>query len=254
MRVCHRRAGIAGLLLLGIVVWLSCNGGEREGLTPIAAPCQELEELERFRYTYVHKIESPKPDGPVDETQLGAPPFAIAPTAETLSLQQIFEGSFVAPDRYFIELNTPSELDPEPLQLTFIGDVGWVRTKATDWLSTGVVNAFTPQKVCDAVLGGLDLTGLSAIPETLNGLETQHFEIEGANLEVAATLFGAQSDMGRLAKLYSVDAWLTDKGWPARLEAKSAATFPSGRQLFLEVSLEIKDVNAGDIQVESPEQ
>lgn len=256
MNVWHKGAGIAGPVLIGVLIWLSCNGGgggQEEGTATDIPPCQQVREFKRFRYIYTYKIETPKPEGPVDETQLGEPPFAILPTAESFGFEQEYDGSFVAPDRFLIEVSTPSEEDERALQLTYIGDQSWAKTEGTGWLPSAGPNAFAPSKVCDAVLGELDLTGLPSMPDNLNGLKTQRFQVEQVGLEVAATLFGSESDMARLAKLYDVDVWLTEEGWPARIEAGSDGTYPSGRQLFFDVSLEIRDVNAGDIEVESPE-
>ena len=257
MKAWHKGVGIAALALIGALIWLSCSGGGGDGTgqeSPgaIAAPCQQLAELERFRYKVTYKIDSPKPEGPVDEAQLGEPPFAIQPAGETFSLTQEFTGSFIAPDRFSIAVFTPSQEGGQELLQIFIEDQVWVKTEGTDWLSAPFTNDFPPQKVCDEVLGKLDLAGLPSTPDNLNGLQAQHVEIEQAELEVAATLFGPGSDMARLATVYSVDAWVAEEGWPARFEAKSSGTYPSGRQMSVEVTLEITDVDAGDIEIEPP--
>ena len=57
---------------------------------------------------------------------------------------------------------------------------------------------------------------------------------------------------GRLLTAFNVDVWLTEEGWPARLEAKSEANYPSGREFSAELSLEIRDVNSEDVSVEPP--
>src|SRR5688572_23322712 len=128
------RRGVAvscALVMLGLVAWLSC-GGDDEGPKPITSPCQELGKLERFRYTYRYRIHSPQPEGPVDETQLGDPPFAIPPTGETFSFEQIYEGSFVAPDRYQIEVRTPSEQRSASIQLLFIANEAFIASNTPE--------------------------------------------------------------------------------------------------------------------------
>lgn len=257
MKVWPQGVGIVGLAVIAFLIWLSCTGGGGEGPgegSPgaITAPCQQLEEFERFRYTVTYSIESPKPEGPVDEAQLGEPAFAIQPTADTFSLAQEFNGSFVAPDSFSIEVNTLSQDDGQALLLVFIGNQVWAKTEGTDWLTVGLPNDFGPQRVCDLVLGELDIAGLPSMPDDLNGLKAQHFEIEQAELAVAATLFGPGSDPARLATVYSVDVWVAEEGWPARFEATSSGTYPSGRQIFVELTLEIRDVDAGDIKIEPP--
>ncbi len=252
MIVWRRAAGIAGSVMIGLMLWVSCNGGGEEGPEAVAAPCQNLEEFKRFRYTYTYKIESPKPEGPVDDTELGEPPFAVGPSAAPLIIEQQFEGSFVAPDRYFMEVSFLPEGNSQPVMLTYIGGQVWARSQETDWIPADVPNTFAPSTVCDAVLAQLDFTTLPSTPDSLDGLETRHFETTQEGLDVAGILFGPQSDMGRLAKDYSVAVWLTDDGWPARLEARSSGYYPSGRQMFVELTLEIRDVDAGDIEIEAP--
>ncbi len=59
--------------------------------------------------------------------------------------------------------------------------------------------------------------------------------------------------MGRLLSTPSVDVWITKEGWTVRLMIKDQATYPSGRELLMEISMDITDVDAGDIKVEPPQ-
>ena len=246
-----RRASVIGtLILVGAALWAACNSDGTSGGT-FAASCGGLEKLSRYRYTYFYKLETPQPTGPVDENALGDPPFALLPNSPDFMLSQRFNGDFVAPDRFFIQFETPSQPGSQPLLTTIIGDKQWVNPGGL-WSEGVIPNPFTPAAVCNAVIPELDLADVPFTTETVNGRETRHFRIEGSTLRIIATLYGPESDMGRLLTTPSVDVWITGDGWPAKLTIKGQAEYPSGRELLMEISLDVRDANANDIKVEPP--
>lgn len=248
-----------GLVLMAGLLWLACNGGSSGGPGPspgaLAGSCQPIAEFERFRYTFTYTLDSPKPDVPVDDTAVGEPPFAMPPNGDDFLLTQVFAGSFEGPDRFQIEVETPSEEGAGTVSHIIVGDQAWTNIgTATGWVMADFPNAFPPSAVCLSILTGVDFSGLSFSAETVNGQETRHVTIDEAQLDTAVALFGSESDMGRLLAIYDLEIWLAeDGGWPARMVAKSTGTYPSGRQLSMEISLEIKDVGSDDISIEPPE-
>ncbi|MBI1885701.1 MAG: hypothetical protein HYS09_05240 [Chloroflexi bacterium] len=254
-----RRAGIAGGLILMVgLLWLACGGGPQGG--PKASPkvlqasCGPVGEFERFRYTYSYLLDSPKPKRPVDDELVGSPPFAVPPNSEDFRLKQVYDGSFVAPDGYLINVESPSEEKAGSLQLLYLGDQA-LANYGTGWVTGQVPNAFPPMHVCESLVGGLDVKGMPYLEEEVNGEKTLHYTIRGAKLQAATRLFGPQSDMGRLLKRYDVETWLAeDGGWPVKTVARSEAAYPSGRKLRMELTLEIKDINSSDIKIELPEE
>lgn len=246
------RASVIGTLILAAtILWVACtSGGSPSGtFTP---SCDALGELERYRYTFFYEFESPLPTGPIDEAEIGSPPFAILPTSGSFTFSQRFIGAFVSPDRFSIEIETPSQQDSPSLPTIIIGNQQWIKL-GNSWNESSVPNAFPPLTVCEALLTELDLEGLPFISETVNGREAHRFQVEDVPISTIALLYSPGSDLGRLLTAPSVDVWITEAGWPARLVIKDQADYPSGRELIMEISLDITDANAGDIKVEPPQ-
>ena len=252
-----RKLWAAGGLILTVgLLWLACNGGSSDGpggsQVGLAGSCQRLTELERFRYTVAYTLDSAKPDVLLDETALGDPPFALPPNFDAFLLKQVFDGSFEGPDRFLFEIETPSEENQGVLRLLFVGDKAWA-DNGTGFVESDLPNVFTPSRVCELTLGGLDLSGLPSSPETVNEVEARRLDVDGVQRDTATVLFGQQSDMGRLLTTYDIEVWLAEDGdWPVRMTAKSTGTYPSGRELTMEISLDIADVNSDDISIEPP--
>ena len=247
------KAGLVALAML--VIGVACAGGGGPVGTPSAGPggglvaCEALDKLQRYRYTYSFQISSPQPETPLDETKVGLPAFALPPNNPDFEFGQEFEGSVVAPDR--VRQLVKNEGQPD-LELIFIGEQTWTFLGG-QWNPSGPVPvSFPPGQVCNAVLSAPDFEGVVPATEQLNGAASRHYRFEGVEAETAGVLLGAESDMGRLLTVYDVDVWLSEDGWPARLETSSEGTYPSGRKMFIELALEIKDVNAKDIEVEPP--
>lgn len=245
-----RASVIGALILVAAILWLACNsGGSSSGtFTP---SCEALGNLERYRYTYFYEFESPQPTGPIDEAEIGDPPFAVLPNSGSFTFSQRFIGEFVSPDRFSIEIETPSAPDSPTLPTIIIGNQQWIKL-GNLWTESAVPNAFPPLRVCEAILTELDLEGLPFTSETVNGREARRFQLDAAPIRTIALLHGPVSDMGRLLTTPSVEIWITDEGWPAKVVIKDQADYPSGRELLMEISLDITDVDAGDIVIEPP--
>lgn len=251
----ERFAALLGLAVLFLMLGIACgDSGPSYHLQSAAYPtdveeCAALNKFDRYRYKFTYWIASPQPAGPVDVEQIGIPPFGVAPDSPDVELSQEYEGAIVNPDKIDLVIRTPQFPDQnwrflEGIQWMKLGE-GWTLVERPEPYN------YSPALVCHAILAGLELAG-TPTPETVNGLETSHYQFEDARLFTGAYLFNAESDMGRLLERYSVDVWLTEDGWPARLESRSQGTYPSGRELSMELSLEITDVNSKDIAVEPP--
>ncbi len=242
---------------LVILIGIACSGGSGGGSASPSAgaggglvACEALDNLQRYRYTFSFMISSPQPATPLDETQVGDPLFALPPNHGNFEFAQEFESSVVAPDRYHMVVKAPGAPDS---QLLYIGEQRWSYLSG-QWIptSTSVPVPFPPDIVCRSVMAAPDFG--DAVPDVveLHGRSTRHYQFDGVEADTAGALFGTQSDMGRLLKEYDVDVWLSEDGYPARLETSSEGAYPSSRALFIELILEITDVNANDIVVEPP--
>ena len=240
---------------------LACTGGKQgspdlpglpgEGTVGLAT-CNELAKAKRFRYNFEYKLESPKPSGDTDASAVGNPPFVLRPNDPDFLIAQTIEGSFVEPDKFSLSIKTPGQAD---LPTVYIGERRWAKL-GDSWAeseSSTLGPPFPPLMVCLSALTGLEFDAVTPAEEELNGLAVRHYSFGQITLENMATaLWGSESDMGRLLKVHDVEVWLTEDGSLARLETRSQGTYPSGRKLLLEQALDIKDVNAGDIEVEPP--
>lgn len=253
------RMAAAGLIVL--IVGVACAGGGGSGggvVSPSPGPggaltaCQALDEFERYRYTFNYRLFTPQPDTPLDETQVGTPPYAVPPNSPTFDFSQVHEGSLVNPDRFDIVVKNEGQPD---LGLIYIGEQLWTYL-AGSWIpSIGTEAAsvsFPPGLVCNAMLSAPDFAAVVPVEEELKGEATRHYRFDRIEAATAAVIFGNEGDFGRLNVVYELDVWLTEDGWPARLETRSEGNYPSGRKLFIEVSLEVRDVNGNDIEVEPP--
>lgn len=252
--------GLFGATILAALFWLACNGnGGGQESTAVPGPsasalCQPLADAESFRYEFGYEMESLKPEGPIDTSAVGDPPFALAPDADDFTFFQEVEGSIISPDS--ADIVSRSSISAIDLPQIFIGNLQWVNL-GDIWIeSTGSQPMpFPPLSVCDAVLGDLDLGGIAASEEEIDGTDALRYRVEEVELDAAQLLFGAQSgDIGRLLTTYRVDVWLSaDDDLPLRIEASSVGTYPSGRELTIDLTLSVKDVNDGDIVVAPPD-
>jgi len=252
--VSWKALAISAFLL--VVVGAACSGGGEAPYTPQSAnfptdvpACQAFNEFGRYRYVHSFRWFSPLPDDIPDDADAGSPPFALFPNAPTLDFGQTYEGAIINPDR--IDLVAKTKDAPDAV-LRWVDGQGWTDL-GNGWQPIGAQPYnFPPAQVCDAVVKDLDLSAATPSVETVADVEAEHYRFEQVSLDTATRLWEPQSDPGRLLEVWDVEVWLTQDGWPVRLQAKSQAQYPSGRDFFAELSLEISDVNSGDISIEPP--
>ena len=256
---------VGGVLLLALFL-AACNGGNG---TIVANPttgadvCAGLEGAKRFRYVFDQALESPQPSGPIDESAVGDPPFALDPTFADFLFELRHDGSFVRPDSIDIEISVPDQASVRTILIGAKGDDVPPDSgpEARQWFNLGGTWSeesspapfpFLPTRVCRIALSAVDFAGLTATVETVDDTEARHFRAEGVAMETASDLFGAASDMGRLLKSYDVDVWLTEEGRLVKLESLSSAPYPSGRELTMRISLDVGPYDEDGIEIEAP--
>jgi hypothetical protein len=241
---------LAAPALALLMISAACDGGSPAVVGNITPLCRPVGQADRFRYTLKYTLDSPQPTGEVDESAVGEPPFALTPKAPDFRFEQDMNGEVENPDRIRLVSSTP---ETGELELITIGDEQWAHLGG-QWKSNGrQASPFPPVATCDAILKGLDLDGAESSADTIDGKEVLRYELKGAELETAVVIFTAKSDMGRLLKTYDVTVWLAKKDRsPVRIDSVSVGSYPSGRQLTMNISLSFKDINAGDINVEPP--
>jgi len=267
-----RPSGVRGLTktwgLLAIVGLLAalaagCGGGgepqAEASATPAPtaedgdlAPCQALQALEAYRYTVELRLESPEPS----ETPAGPRPTPTSTITRNFGGHYLFEytieTSFVAPDRFAALLTGDSG---EPLAMIAIGALVWTEGPSGWKLDDEPFTIpYQPPVICEAVLADLDLSAAEPQEEKVNDVETLHYTFPGVHSEQAwAKIHGPGSDLDILLKELDVDLWLSEKDtWPVRMKLSSSGLYGDGRELRVDLLVDIRDANSADIRVEPP--
>lgn len=199
-------------------------------------------------------IESPKPTGPIDETASGEPAFAIPPAFEDFQFTLKHDGAFIAPDKLDFEISIPSQPTQASVRTIRIGDRQWFNfSEAWQEDPNPPRFPFMPNLVCRSLLSNVNLAAATGNPESLGERAARRYRIEGVAGEAASDIFGPESDMGRLLKSYDVDVWLSEpEGQLVKVESVSRASYPSGREMTMRITLEVGPYNEGGISIEPP--
>ncbi len=250
-----RAASWIGALFAGAAILAACGGGAADPDEPArqlsaGAPCQAITEIQSYRYTLSLKLDSPAlqlAEGDTSEEPLSA--FANALTALFADME--IDGAYVAPDRS----QTILRFRNEEVELRVIGDRSWVRAGSV-WQEQSTPpqeeTPLTPQSVCEDIVADLipALTGVDSRPETVNGMETDHYRLVEADLKRLPELLGPTS---ALPQNFVADLWLTrDGSWPIRLHITASDTDEEGRPIDLELFMEFRDINDPSIEIEPP--
>jgi len=263
-----RSLALATAATLAAVVAVACGGGGAPTpASPTAvsttaevtrlAPCNALEGFKTYRFTSHLKLESPEPSGqstPSPQPTAGGGATATPARGHTFVGPFLFDyqvdADFVAPNRISAVVSGGAF----PLSIIVIGDMGWAEVDGR-WLERPrEVIPYQPLDACRALFSELDLWAVQPQSETVNGTATLHYSLPGvAKGQALAKIFGPGSDEDYVIQKMSVDVWLTEKGgWPARMEIRGSGFYADGRELRMELVVDVKDVNNKKIKVERP--
>lgn len=247
------------MLLLSLALVTACGDQEEpqpeESPTPeetVSSPCEAMQDLKTYRYTVHLLVESAEPP----EHPTTPVPTASTSVTYTVVFDYTIDASYVAPDRFDAIAIEKSHLTGAEREqpIVVIGDRRWFKL-ADSWVEDPRVPlAHRPFDTCSAIFPDLDLSQAEPGRESVNGVKTLHYSLADVFSEQGmARIFGAGSDMDILLKRLNVDLWLAeDGGWPARMEIRSSGLFGDGRELRVELTLDLRDVNSEDIEVEPP--
>lgn len=241
------------ILLLSLVCCAAalsaCQGAGDEEQS--VASCDSISDIQSYRYTINLKLRSPA-------FSAGGP--TATPTSLTVfanKLQALFadlklDGAFKAPDRTQALL----KFQGGELELREIGGKSWIRI-GSDWKeqdpSEGA-GTLTPEVVCHDILDKItpSLEDADSSKETVNGVDTDRYQLDEANLRQLPELLGAGSD-ANLPDKYAVGVWIAREGrFPVRLNVASEGTDDQGQPIGLTLFMEFRDINDAGITVEPP--
>ena len=218
----------------------------------VLASCRGISEIQSYRYTISLELQSPafqRPNEGIASDPLGT--FAEALTA--LFADMRFEGAYVAPDRSQATLR----FQDEEVEMRTIGDRSWVQVGST-WQeqrsSPEGGTLLTPQTVCEEILEELapSLRGVKSQPETVNGVETEHYRLDEADLRKLPDILGIKAD-STLPEHFLVELWLARNGrWPMRLQITASDTSEEGQPAKMKLFMEFRDINDQTIRIEPP--
>ena len=254
------------LTVVGLLTALAvaCGGGgepEGEGSpTPpptgedaALAPCRALQNLKAYRYSLELTLESPESAETPAEVQPTPTTTLASRYTAAVRFEYAIDASFVAPDRTEAVITAGSE--DSSFMMIVIGDQAWVEL-AGNWRPAPAQTKipYRPLDICEAILLDLDLSQVEPQEEKVNDVKTLHYTFSQApSPEAMAKIFGPGSDMDILIKTLDVELWLAEKDeYPVRLDIGGSGLYADGRELRVHVSIDVRDVNSGDIRVEPP--
>jgi hypothetical protein len=219
----------------------------------VDASCDALNDIESYRYSVSLKLDVPAPASTAAPEATPDPLKDFASAINELFRDLDLEGAFVAPDRSEI-LIRPGE---DEVEVRTIGDKSWIRAGADPWQEQEPPNEdvlFTPASICADIVKDLapSLATGSGTEETVNGIETVHYQLNETDIKSLPDLLGRSGEEG-VPSVFNVDVWLErNDGWPVRLEIEAAETDGQGGAISQELFLEFRDINDPDIEIEPP--
>lgn len=236
---------------------MACGGVDGGAEGEAAASCESISEIESYRYSINLKLNSPAfdPSAAQGSPSAGtpAPPLsAFAQSLEALFSDLKLEGAFRAPDRTQVVLRFKGE----ELELREVGGTSWIRV-GTNWHQqdpTQKETILTPNVVCKDIVEEIapSLAEVEGKRETVNNIDTDHYQLDKADIKRLPELFGAGPETD-LPEKFQVDVWLARDGrFPVRLDIGAEDTDEQGNPIGLSLFMEFRDLNDPGIAVEPP--
>jgi len=244
-------AVIAVVALMGTVL-TACGGGGGGGEAQAAASCDSIRQIQSYRYTINLKLQSPA-FKTTNSTASPAPPLGVfADPLEALFSDLKLEGAYRAPDRTQAVLRFKGEA----LELREIGGKSWIAVGST-WREQEPgkeETALTPGVVCKDIVDEItpSLAHADSERETVNGIDSDHYTLNEADLKRLPELLGTSGEAG-LPEKYQIDVWLAREGrFPVRLQLGAEDKDEQGNPISLSLFMEFRDLNDQGIQIEPP--
>ena len=247
-----RAAFAVSLLILATAALTACGGGGGAG-GQAAASCDSISEIQSYRYTINLKLDSPAFQPGASTATPAAPLSAFADALEALFSDLKLEGAFLAPDKTQAVLR----FKDEELELREVGARSWIRV-GSNWEEQDPAadedTILTPDVVCRDIVHEIapSLANSESERETINGIETDHYRLDKADIKRLPELLGAGPET-ELPDRFQVDVWLAREGrFPVRLDIGAEDTDEQGNPIGLSLYMEFRDLNDPGISIEPP--
>lgn len=248
-------AGLAAVSL-AVAVWIACGGDGQLSFQVTVEPgrvaCEPLTQLRSYRYkteVALDLAERP-PEMPPEDPDRGPAPFQFTWAIEAA----VQEG-----DKLQATLSYPGQNQPD-LPVTVIDNQAWYLVgERWEIQSLGAGTPFPvpylPLDTCNAIAPDIDTSQLTGEPDTVGGLPSRryHFDSLQSELPDRHPSLGPESDAARVVNDFQGDIWIAETGsFITKLDLTGTGTYENGRQLNLEVFLELSDINDEGIKIEPP--
>ncbi len=113
---------------------------------------------------------------------------------------------------------------------------------------------FPPEDICLGLSNDIDLAALTGVPEKVNGIRSAKYTLAGLPAGVLADAVSVGGgDMATVVDSYDGAIWVTQDGYPVRLEISGRGSYEGGSTLRVEVSFEYSHVNDVDKEIVIPQ-
>jgi len=244
------RALAVGALSLSILL-SACGGGEEQTAkeaaeTPTSGgqtiPTASLAKLKSFRYSLTMHIALPEMENEL------LPGFAAL-----LSDVEI-RGASVAPDKSEMQMTLGES--GQVMGAVAIGERTWF-SSGEEWTETpnGApdVSLLSPDKLSGSVIDEKAFAGAKPAKETMNGVDALHYTADQSGLGSLADLLGIAEPENDVPVETKMDLWLTeDGGYPVRVVIDARGTDAEGREMSVQLELNVTDLNDPGVEIEPP--
>jgi len=229
----------------------ACGGGAEQTAkeaaeTPTsdgrAIPISSLAKLKSFRYSLTMHIALPEMENEL-----------LPGLADFLSDVEI-RGASVAPDKS--EMQMVLGKAGKTIGAVVIGDKTWF-SSGEEWTETpdGAldVSLLSPDTVSSSVIDQEAFAGTEPAKEAISGVDTLHYTATQSGLGSLRELLGLVELENDAPVETKMDLWLTeDGGYPVRMVIDAKGTDTEGREVSIQLEMNVTDLDDPGIEIEPP--
>lgn len=232
------------------LVLVSC-GGDEEVVAVDRLKCEALAGKDSHHFTSrtAFEVTDTGEGGPAEPTDLV--PFAVSWEVEADVTDQGEKKQGI--------VKTSDGGSVTEKEIIEIGSEAWTTlNRDSDFIKLqGVDGAvpFPPDETCQALVEDIDLASLSGVEESVNGIGSLKYEIDGLPSTALADVpsIGGSADAVTVIDDYDGAIWVASDGYISKLELSGSGQYEGGRRAMgVEISFEYSDINDVDTDIVAP--